>query len=169
MILNERQYRITKAAGERIAKRVQALTSVPTKDLSPRQHAFLLKAGRGQLEDLRQEVEEYEALRKGAIPIAPIGGIEELPLALIRARIARGWTQAELAEELGVAEQQVQRDEANVYRGASIERLCRVGDALGVRLRGALEPTYARRDGRASRSMIREEIRRRITLKSPRK
>ncbi len=169
MTLNERQYRFTKAAEARIAKEVEALTNVPTKDLSPRQHALLLKAGRGQLEDLRQEVEEYEALRKGAIPIAPIRAIEELPLALIHARIVRGWTQAELAEELGVAEQQVQRDEANVYRGASIERLRRVGDALGFRLRGVLEPTYARRDGRSSRSMIREDIKSRLTLKRKRK
>lgn len=145
MILNERQYRITKAAEARIVKEVEALTNVPTGDLSPRQRALLLKAGKGQLVDLRREVEEYEALRKGAIPIAPIGAIEELPLALIRARIARGWTQAELAVELGVAEQQVQRDEANVYRGASIERLRRVGDALGFRLRGVLEPASGRR------------------------
>ena len=164
MILNERQYRITRAAEARIAKEVEALMNVPTRDLSPRQHALLLKAGQGQLQDLRREVEEYEALRRGATPIAPIGAIEELPLALIRARIARGWTQAELAEELGVAEQQVQRDEANVYRGASIERLRRVGDALRFRLRGALEPTYARRDGRSSRSMIRD-AKSRITLK----
>ena len=145
MILNERQYRITKAAEARIAKEVGALATVPAKDLSPRQHALLLKAGKGQLEDLQRELEEYEALRKGAMPIGSIGSIEELPLALIRARIARGWTQARLAEELGVSEQQVQRDEANAYRSASLERLRRIADALGCRFRGVLEPTSGRR------------------------
>lgn len=140
MILNERQYRITRAAAARLANEVEAVAKARPKDLSPRQRALLLEAGKGQLEELRRELWEYEALRKGDPPVAPIGPIEELPLALIRARIARGWTQARLAEELGVSEQQVQRDEANGYRSASVERLRKVADALGCRLRGVLEP-----------------------------
>lgn len=143
MILNQRQFRITKAAEARVAKQLEELSSAPSKGLTSRQRALLLEAGSGQLEDLRRELQEYEALRMGAIPIAPIGSIEELPLALIRARIARGWTQARLAEELGVPEQQVQRDEANAYRGASIERVRRTGDVLGVRLTGAAQVSAA--------------------------
>ncbi len=140
MILNERQYRITRAAEARLAREVELATHVRPSDLGPRQRALLLKAGKGQLEELRRELADYDALRRGVIVIAPIGSIEEFPLALIRARIARGWTQARLAEELGVSEQQVQRDEANQYRSASVERLGKVADALGCRLRGVLEP-----------------------------
>jgi HTH-type transcriptional regulator/antitoxin HigA len=44
--------------------------------------------------------------------------------ALIKSRIARGWTQRRLAETLGVAEQQVQRYESSAYRSASLARLC---------------------------------------------
>lgn len=146
MILNERQYRITKAAERRIAKEVDTLAVARPRDLRPRQHTLLLEAGKGHLEELRRELGEYEALRGGAVPAGTLGSIEDLPLALIRARIASGWTQARLAEELGVSEQQVQRDEANAYRSASLERLRRIADALGCRFRGVLEPTSGRRN-----------------------
>jgi HTH-type transcriptional regulator/antitoxin HigA len=52
--------------------------------------------------------------------------------ALVKARIARGWTQRRLSDELGVAEQQVQRYEATGYVAASLARLADVADALGV-------------------------------------
>ena len=47
-------------------------------------------------------------------------------------REQRGWTQAELARKLGVAEQQVQRDEANRYAGAALARLCTIAEALDI-------------------------------------
>lgn len=157
MILNERQYQVSKAVETRLAKEVEALARVPPKGLTRRQRGLLLKAGKGQLEELRRELEEYEAIRDRAIPIPPISSIEEIPLALIRVRIARGWTQARLAEELGVSEQQVQRDEANAYRSASVERLRRIADALDCRLSGVLKPTLEDQEARRSRSMIREQ------------
>lgn len=142
MILNERQYRITRATAERIAKQIEDVDSEGRKDVTAKQRGVLVRAATHQLNVLRAEIAEFEVLRKGAIPIAPIRTIEELPLALIRARIARGWTQAKLAEELDVAEQQVQRDEVNAYRGASVERLGKIGEVLGVRLGGVagIEP-----------------------------
>ena len=48
------------------------------------------------------------------------------------ARIARGWTQRRLAEELGIAEQQVQRYEATGYSSASLARFADIAEALGV-------------------------------------
>ena len=41
---------------------------------------------------------------------------------LVKARIARGWTQRQLAEALGMADQQIQRYEANDYRSTSLAR-----------------------------------------------
>lgn len=140
MILNERQYRVTKAAAERLQKRIRNVArAAAATNLAPQKRTLLRAAAQGQLAELVQQLEEYEALRKGAIPIAPIRSLAELPLALIRARIARGWTQARLAEALNVAEQQVQRDEANAYRGASLERIRKIADVLGVRVIVALK------------------------------
>ncbi|MGH9107125.1 MAG: helix-turn-helix domain-containing protein, partial [Acidimicrobiales bacterium] len=42
------------------------------------------------------------------------------------------WTQRQLAEALGIAEQQVQRYEASGYRSASLARISDVADALGL-------------------------------------
>ncbi len=48
--------------------------------------------------------------------------------------IAARLTQRELAERLGVPEQQVQRWEANGYAGVGIERLQEIADALKLRV-----------------------------------
>ncbi len=58
-----------------------------------------------------------------------------------------GWSQPQLAEALGMAEQQIQRDEANDYRSTSLARLCDIADALGVQVepRGELRPRRRRR------------------------
>lgn len=58
-------------------------------------------------------------------PLTDIGN------ALVEARKDGGITQAELAAQLGVKRQQVQRWEAQAYRSASLERVGRVAEALG--------------------------------------
>jgi HTH-type transcriptional regulator / antitoxin HipB len=55
-------------------------------------------------------------------------------LAGFEARIAARLTQRELAERLGVPEQQVQRWEANSYAGVAIERLQEIADALQLQV-----------------------------------
>src|ERR1019366_3162994 len=60
--------------------------------------------------------------------------IEDLPRALIRARIALGMSQKELAEKMGLKEQQIQRYEATEYSAASLTRIREVGEALGIRI-----------------------------------
>ncbi len=57
-------------------------------------------------------------------------GIGQLSTALIRARIASGLTQHQLAERVGLQEQAVQRYEANDYSGVSFSRLLEIADAL---------------------------------------
>ena len=50
----------------------------------------------------------------------------------VKAYVRHGGTKRELAEALGMAEQQIQRYEANDYRSTSLARLCDVANALGV-------------------------------------
>lgn len=47
------------------------------------------------------------------------------------ARREKGWTQRELADAIGVAQQHIQRWEAGVYKPKT-ETLKRIGEALGV-------------------------------------
>ena len=63
-----------------------------------------------------------------------LDSLAALPEALIRARIAAGLTQKELATRLGLKEQQVQRYEATRYAAASLTRIQAVAEALGVRI-----------------------------------
>jgi DNA-directed RNA polymerase specialized sigma subunit len=90
---------------------------------------------------LAEEVESYERLRKGEID--ELRNLRGLGHFLISLRIARGLTQRELAERLGVSESQVSRDERNEYHGITIERAARVLDALAVGIRIAFEPEPA--------------------------
>lgn len=58
-----------------------------------------------QAEDLQAELEEYEQLRSGRVSTFEGLALADLATLLVKARIARGWSQRQLAERLGVAEQ----------------------------------------------------------------
>lgn len=85
-----------------------------------------------QLADLDGQVTEYERLKSGSCRIFEVKDLSELPLALIRARIARGLTQADLAQSMGLHMQQIQQYEANDYSNASFSRMKQVASSLGV-------------------------------------
>ncbi len=91
-------------------------------------------------ERFRAEIEEYMSINSGETYAFDIQEIDDLAEALVKARLARKWTQAQLAEHLGVSEQMVQRDESGAYERASLARLADIADALGYQLRGKLEP-----------------------------
>lgn len=136
MINNEREYRITKA---KAVKFEQALDELLKTREDTRLHPLLQKAQKeslqSQLDDLREEIAEYEALQSGQRAVISLDSLEELPRALIQARIAAGLSQRELAERLGLKEQQMQRYEVTEYAGASLTRLTEVIRALGLRVR----------------------------------
>ena len=135
MITNEKQYRSTRTEAERLRAALNALKDpAAPSDVHPLLQAAQRSGLVSQLEELDGELSEYEQLRAGEITILEAAGLEELPDILIRARIARGMSQRDLAEFLGLKEQQIQRYEADRYRSASLERLGEVSDALGIKL-----------------------------------
>ncbi len=81
-------------------------------------------------EQLKEEIEEYENIRRGKFK--RIENLEGIGRMLICVRIAKGMRQTDLAANLGVKESQVSRDEKNEYHGASLEKIQRVMSALGV-------------------------------------
>ena len=132
MITNEVQYRATKGHLERFEQAAANLEAQLVEKSAPRLLQVELDAVRSQAKDLRAEIAEYEQLRSGAVSSLEAHSLAELATLLIKARIARGWTQRELADALGVAEQQVQRYEATEYRSASLARICDVAAALDI-------------------------------------
>jgi len=133
MITNEKQYKSTRLQISRFQEALLALDDAPT-TLPP----VLAKAQRdafaSQLEELREEADLYERLRAGQVTEFAAESLAALPDILIQARIARGLSQRELGNYLGLKEQQVQRYEAERYRSASLDRLVEVSDALGVKI-----------------------------------
>jgi len=81
-------------------------------------------------EQLREEVEIYERMKRG--DLGALHNLTSIGRWLIGIRIAKGLTQQELADRLGVAPSQVSRDETNDYHGISVERAQRILEALGV-------------------------------------
>jgi transcriptional regulator with XRE-family HTH domain len=141
MITNERQLQISKTQAARFRESLRALEqgSLNQTDLHPLMKKAQVDAVRGQLESLLKEIHDYETLRSGKISTIELESLAELPDGLIRARIAAGLTQRELAERLGMREQQIQRYEASRYNGATFSRMVDVADAIGIRIRKRLE------------------------------
>lgn len=138
MILNERQYLITKSQIKKFQSAIENLKKkVLPEDNKNEQLRYQshLASLNGELEELLEQVEEYENLKDRKIYKLECKSLEELPEALIKARIFRGLTQAQLAELLNVKEQQVQRDEANQYANSSFTKILKVQRALNIEIR----------------------------------
>jgi ribosome-binding protein aMBF1 (putative translation factor) len=133
VIKNEKQYRITKAQVRRFQDAVAELAAQDRpSNVSARLWEAQREAARSQVEELQEQVEAYERLSAGRSRVVVLEAVEDLPNALIRARIAAGMTQEGLARRLGVKPQQVQRYEATEYESASFARIVKVVQALGL-------------------------------------
>jgi ribosome-binding protein aMBF1 (putative translation factor) len=137
MIKNEQQYRVTTAQIEKFERAVAQLEHHPTPadPTDPLLRRIQLDALRSQLTDLRAERDEFDELRSGNTVVLRLASFADLPAALIKARIAAGLTQRDLADRLHLKEQQIQRYEATEYASASLTRVRQVIDALGVDIR----------------------------------
>ena len=134
MITNERQYRITRKKAQRFADALEQFEAKA--DARTNVHPRLVRAEREaiemQLDVLREELEEYEKVRDTGVSGVVVTSIDELPEWLIKARIASGLSQRDLADRLHLKAQQIQRYEAERYASANYQRLCEVAHALGV-------------------------------------
>jgi len=136
MIQNERQYRIAKAQITKFEAALEEAAARPDRNMRLRRMEE--DALRSQLQELNEEVQEYERLRSGKQEVIHLDSLDALPRALVQARIASGLSQKELAERLGLKEQQIQRYEATGYASANLERITAVIEALGVKIAGEM-------------------------------
>lgn len=141
MITNDRQYKITKS---RLEDFRNALEMLPFDEVAPKNvHPKIFNAHKqalvSQIEELSNQILEYEDLRDGKTVISEIRNLKDLPLSLIKARVANGLTQLQLAEQLGMKMQQIQRYEAEEYASASIKTLLKIVDHLKLRFNGDVQ------------------------------
>ncbi len=132
MITNEVQRRATEV---HLRQFDEALANLEAKTRGKKRTKLAqleIDAVRSQADDLRAELDEYDRLRSGEVSTFEASSLEDLAVLLIKARIARGWSQRRLADVLSIAEQQVQRYESTGYRSASLARICDIAAALDV-------------------------------------
>jgi DNA-binding XRE family transcriptional regulator len=131
MIRNERQYKITKTQIKKFKEALEKFEKQKSKA-----HPMLVKAQKdamkSELAVLEGQVKDYEKLRSGKYKILKDSSFDDLPIELIRARIALGYTQKQLGELVGLKEQQIQRYEETEYTSASFSRLREIINALGL-------------------------------------
>lgn len=130
MIQNEHQYKITHTKLLELERAIVSLETNPT-NLSERLLKAEKKGIQVLIERLQSEIVEYDNLKQQKVAIQ-ITSVDDLAIALIKARIAAGMTQKELALKIGIQEQQIQRYEENHYASASLARLTQIARALGI-------------------------------------
>jgi HTH-type transcriptional regulator/antitoxin HigA len=141
MITNDRQYRIVKSRIENFQESLEMLflDSEETKDVHPKILEAEKNAINYQLQQLLSDVKEYDDLKAGNIIITEVRDLKELPLVLIKARIANGLTQLDLAQRLGVKEQQIQKYEAEQYESVSLRTLVRIAEILKINIQADVQ------------------------------
>jgi HTH-type transcriptional regulator / antitoxin HipB len=145
MIKNEREYKISKSWLNKLEETLETAKQRKPKDSNDAERIKVRRAGlESQLEELQEDLAAYDDLKEGHTRAFRAHSLNELPQVLIMARIAQGLTHKQLAEKLGVSEKQVQRDEANDYATAGLNRLVKVAEVLGVRLEVKAELEIAR-------------------------
>jgi HTH-type transcriptional regulator / antitoxin HipB len=130
VITSEQHYEATKA---RMARFEEALAHA--EDRAAERHPLYQRVLRSnieaELQTMYEQIAEYETSHCLS-PTFTLNNATDLPLALIRARIAAGLKQEDLAERLGLDEEQVRHLEATRFADATPEQLQAVAIFLGV-------------------------------------
>lgn len=132
MIKNEKQYQITK---RKLNDFIDSLKEIENdKNSDPLTKELYTNAFKGQIEKLVQELNEFESLKDGTTNEIVLTSLTDMQEALVKARIAKGWSQGKLAEKLKLKEQQIQRYEMSNYSTANFPRVVQVLDALELNM-----------------------------------
>lgn len=133
MIRNDRECRHAKEQLANLQANLDELSAVPAQRRSKETPAVMDAVGM-QVEDIEREIAEYEDLKEGRLLSFEAGSLDSLGELLIKARIARGLTQEQLAAELGMTQQQIARYERDGYQKISLWRLAEIAEALKLDL-----------------------------------
>lgn len=127
MIKNDKQYTITKGKRKEFLKSLEAF-QVSGNDLL---NQVMKDSIISQLETFDRELNEYDKLKNDK-PYIINSSIERLPETLIKARIAKGLSQNDLAQKTGLKEQQIQRYESSNYESANFERILSIAKSMNI-------------------------------------
>jgi DNA-binding Xre family transcriptional regulator len=132
MIINEKQYKISKRKVSELAEAIERIENNPKKN--PLRKELLTGSLIMAKEEIEQDILLYETLKNDEEGILKERLFSELPTLLIEYKIKSGLTQKEFAEELGIKEQQLQRYEADNFKSVTFKNLLRFLDAIGLEI-----------------------------------
>lgn len=119
-------------AEEQVEYLQSELEKIPASEREDEVTASVVNGLRMQISDIKNDLEEHNRLKKGLESVLTADSFDDIGELVIKARIARGWSQADLAEALDMKQQQVQRYERNDWEKISLWRLQEVVEALGL-------------------------------------
>lgn len=130
MIHNEHERRVTIRKHAELQATLDTRLKAPIpKSRNPEMHQLVNDGIRAQLEQLRHELDAYNALANGHAHVE-LPDIDNLGEQLISSRIAAGLSQQQLAELAGLAEGVIRRYERDRYASTSFQRLSAITQVL---------------------------------------
>lgn len=150
---DELDYETTRRAAARFELGL-AHAHEPGTDMQADHRHILIEAMESQLRDLRQDLAEYEWRNAVGVREVELFSLAELPPLLVQVREGAGLTPGQLAERLGVSEEQVLRQEASGYSDATLAEIQAVAEALGVKVRERVLIPASDRDEPAPMSAV---------------
>jgi HTH-type transcriptional regulator / antitoxin HigA len=137
IIYNERQARETASAVEGLDAALKSETVLSSMAAGIPREAIdgYRRSLRSEREHLLGRLEAFQKAKEGDLNLLKEQAGSELGAQLVVARIAKGYTQKQLARKLGMQEQAIQRYEAERYRSISLSGFHRVAAVLDLHLK----------------------------------
>ncbi len=133
MIQNERQYKITKGQIKKLKDALKA-SRATKKKMDSRVYKAMVAGIESQIKELNDQLVLYDKLKE--TKAFTYSSVMELPEILIKTRIARGYTQKQLAQKVKIAPQQIQKYEATQYKAVNLNRIIEISNALNIKFKG---------------------------------
>jgi HTH-type transcriptional regulator/antitoxin HigA len=133
MLSNELEYRHARKKLEALRSEVEKRSLAVERETSQTVRA-VIEALKMKIGDIKREIADYEDLKNGKLSEFEADSLDEFGELVTKARIAKGWSQADLAEAVGIHSQQIQRYERNDWQKINLWRLQEIVEILRLRL-----------------------------------
>ena len=138
MIRNDRQLITTK---KKLAELKRGLERLQRRYPSKKEYEFFSKGHKLHIAQLKAETEEYEKMKNSPLPkVLRARDPDEISYQIVRLRLARGLTQAQLAARIGCKQADVSRLEREDYQGYTISQLKKIAAGLNAEIELDLIP-----------------------------
>jgi transcriptional regulator with XRE-family HTH domain len=132
MLKNEKQYKSARVALQKWLNNLNVLearvASQAVEDWLIEEERFAINQ---QIEQLQAEIQEFDDIVEGKRKLPPVVlHVDTLPTLLIGWRLAKHWTQKQLAERAGIHENLLQKYESENYSCASLQTISKIAHIL---------------------------------------